>query len=109
MNPMNFTPRAQQVLVLARQAADRLGQNYVGTEHILLGLAELGQGIAINVLQHLEIDGDMIKQKVQEMVNEASHEDDLTITKPIDSISFTPRVKKVLISEANEAKALKHP
>ncbi|MDR2735712.1 MAG: ATP-dependent Clp protease ATP-binding subunit [Puniceicoccales bacterium] len=109
MNPMNFTPRAQQVLVLARQAADRLGQNYVGTEHLLLGLIELGQGIAVNVLQHLGIESDDIKQKVQDMVAEVTHEDDTTAGQHLDSIPFTPRVKKVLISAANEAKALNHP
>ncbi|MDR1457919.1 MAG: ATP-dependent Clp protease ATP-binding subunit [Puniceicoccales bacterium] len=109
MNPMNFTPRAQQVLVLARQAADRLSQNYVGTEHLLLGLIELGQGIAINVLQNLNIDSDDIKQKIQEMIADVIHEDDTTAGQHIDSIPFTPRVKKVLIAAANEAKALNHP
>ena len=47
----NFTPRAQQVLALARKEADRFNHNYVGTEHLLLGLIKLGQGVAVNVLQ----------------------------------------------------------
>jgi len=44
----NFTPRAQQVLALARKEADRFNHNYVGTEHLLLGLIKLGQGVAVN-------------------------------------------------------------
>jgi ATP-dependent Clp protease ATP-binding subunit ClpA len=49
----NFTPRAQQVLALARKEADRFNHNYVGTEHLLLGLIKLGQGVAVNVLTKL--------------------------------------------------------
>ena len=47
----DFTPRAQQVLALARKEAERFNHNYVGTEHLLLGLIKLGQGVAVNVLQ----------------------------------------------------------
>ena len=47
----NFTPRAQQVLALARKEADRFNHNFVGTEHLLLGLIKLGQGVAVNVLK----------------------------------------------------------
>ena len=47
----NFTPRAQQVLALARKEADRFNHSFVGTEHLLLGLINLGQGVAVNVLQ----------------------------------------------------------
>ena len=49
----NFTPRAQQVLALARKEADRFNHNFVGTEHLLLGLIKLGQGVAVNVLQNV--------------------------------------------------------
>ena len=52
----NFTPRAQQVLQLARKEADRFNHGYVGTEHILLGLIALGHGVAVNALQALGID-----------------------------------------------------
>ena len=52
----NFTPRAQQVLALARKEADRFNHNYVGTEHLLLGLIKLGQGVAVNVLQKMSLD-----------------------------------------------------
>ena len=52
MEPLNnFTPRAQQVLALSRKEAERFHHNYVGTEHLLLGLINLGQGVAVNVLQ----------------------------------------------------------
>jgi len=50
----NFTPRAQQVLALARKEADRMNHNFVGTEHLLLGLIKLGQDAAVNVLRRLE-------------------------------------------------------
>ncbi len=52
----NFTPRAQQVLALARKEADRFNHNYVGTEHLLLGLIKLAQGVAVNVLTKLGLD-----------------------------------------------------
>ena len=61
----NFTPRAQQVLALARKEADRINHNYVGTEHLLLGMLKLGQGIAVNVLQRLGLDLETGQRKGQ--------------------------------------------
>ena len=58
----NFTPRAQQVLALARKEADRFNHNYVGTEHLLLGLIKLGQGVAVNVLQKMGLDLETVRQ-----------------------------------------------
>jgi ATP-dependent Clp protease ATP-binding subunit ClpC len=52
----DFTPRAQQVLALARKEAERFNHNYVGTEHLLLGLIKLGPGVAVNVLQRMGLD-----------------------------------------------------
>src|ERR1700692_1182462 len=52
----DFTPRGQQVLALARQEAERFNHHYVGTEHLLLGLIKLGQGVAVNVLQRMGLD-----------------------------------------------------
>src|ERR1700737_4200190 len=52
----DFTPRAQQVLALARKEAERFNHNYVGTEHLLLGLIKLGQGVAVNVMQKMGLD-----------------------------------------------------
>ena len=58
----NFTPRAQQVLALARKEADRFNHNFVGTEHLLLGLIKLGQGVAVNVLQKLGLDLETVRR-----------------------------------------------
>ena len=64
----NFTPRAQQVLALARKEADRFHHNYVGTEHLLLGLINLGQGVAVNVLQKMGLDLDTVRAAVEQQV-----------------------------------------
>src|SRR3989440_43443 len=61
----NFTPRAQQVLALARKEADRFNHNFVGTEHLLLGLIKLGQGVAVNVLQKKGLDPNFAAQEEQ--------------------------------------------
>ncbi len=61
----NFTPRAQQVLALARKEADRFNHNYVGTEHLLLGLIKLGQGVAVNVLQKMGLDLETVRMEVE--------------------------------------------
>ena len=64
----NFTPRAQQVLQLARKEADRFNHGYVGTEHLLLGLIALGQGVAVNVLQRMGIDLETVRMEVEKAV-----------------------------------------
>src|SRR5260370_962617 len=64
----NFTPRAQQVLAFARSEADRLNHRYVGTEHLLLGLVKLGQGVGVNVLQSMAIDLERVRMEVEKMV-----------------------------------------
>ncbi len=98
----NFTPRAQQVLALARKEADRFNHNYVGTEHLLLGLIKLGQGVAVNVLQKMGLDLETVRLEVEKMVG--SHPE----TKMVGNIPYTPRVKKVLALAGKEAKALNH-
>src|SRR2546426_877773 len=60
----NFTPRAQQVLALARKEADRFNHNFVGTEHLLLGLIKLGQGVAARVLKNLDVDIEQTRQEI---------------------------------------------
>jgi ATP-dependent Clp protease ATP-binding subunit ClpC len=103
MEPMNnFTPRAQQVLALARKEADRFHHNYVGTEHLLLGLINLGQGVAVNVLQKMGLDLDTVRTAVEKQVGKGPS------AKPIGNIAYTPRVKKVLALAGKEAKALNH-
>ena len=98
----NFTPRAQQVLALARKEADRFNHNFVGTEHLLLGLIKLGQGVAVNVLQKMGLDLDTVRQEVEKEVRGGGE------AKSGGNIPYTPRVKKVLALAAKEAKALNH-
>jgi ATP-dependent Clp protease ATP-binding subunit ClpC len=98
----NFTPRAQQVLALARKEADRFNHNYVGTEHLLLGLIKLGQGVAVNVLQKMGLDLDTVRSEVEKQVGSGPE------TKMVGNIPYTPRVKKVLALAGKEAKSLNH-
>ncbi|MGZ5005076.1 MAG: Clp protease N-terminal domain-containing protein, partial [Chthoniobacterales bacterium] len=98
----NFTPRAQQVLALARKEADRFNHNYVGTEHLLLGLIKLGQGVAVNVLQKMGMDLETVRMEVEKQVGSGPE------TKMVGNIPYTPRVKKVLALAGKEAKALNH-
>jgi ATP-dependent Clp protease ATP-binding subunit ClpC len=98
----NLTPRAQQVLALARKEADRFNHNFVGTEHLLLGLIKLGQGVAVNVLQKLGLDLDTVRMEVEKQVGTGPDQ------KMIGNIPFTPRVKKVLALASKEAKNLNH-
>src|ERR1700757_1922499 len=98
----NFTPRAQQVLALARKEADRFNHNYVGTEHLLLGLIKLGQGVAVNVLQKMGLDLETVRMEVEKHVGSYPE------TNMIGSVPYTPRVKKVLALAGKEAKALNH-
>ncbi|WFB34908.1 ATP-dependent Clp protease ATP-binding subunit [Kiritimatiellota bacterium B12222] len=98
----NFTPRAQQVLQLARKEADRFNHGYVGTEHLLLGLIALGQGVAVNVLQRMGIDLETVRLEVEKAVGVGPE------TKTMGNVPFTPRVKKVLALAGSEARALNH-
>src|SRR5450755_4321968 len=98
----NFTPRAQQVLALARKEADRFNHNFVGTEHLLLGLIKLGQGVAVNVLQSMGIDLETVRLEVEKQVGTGPDQ------KMIGNIPYTPRVKKVIALAQKEAKNLNH-
>src|SRR3974390_73326 len=98
----NFTPRAQQVLALARKEADRFNHNFVGTEHLLLGLIKLGQGVAVNVLQKMGLDLETVRMEVEKQVGTGPDQ------KMIGNIPYTPRVKKVLALAMKEARALNH-
>ncbi|MDR1591238.1 MAG: ATP-dependent Clp protease ATP-binding subunit [Puniceicoccales bacterium] len=109
MEPLNFTPRSQQILVLARQAADHMHNNYVGTEHLLIGLIELGQGIAVNVLRKLNVTLELVHEKIKELLKSQVQDLGVKFSSSSDNIPFTPRVKRVLILAANEARALQHP
>ncbi|HTV61565.1 MAG TPA: ATP-dependent Clp protease ATP-binding subunit [Verrucomicrobiae bacterium] len=98
----NFTPRAQQVLALARKEADRFNHNYLGTEHLLLGLIKLGQGVAVNVLQKMGLDLETVRMAVEKKTGSGPDQ------KMMGNIPYTPRVKKVLALAAKEAKMLNH-
>ena len=98
----NFTQRAQQVLELARKEADRFNNNFVGTEHLLLGLIKLGQGVAVNVLQKMGLDLETVRLEVEKQVGTGPDQ------KQVGNIPYTPRVKKVLNLASKEAKQLQH-
>ncbi len=98
----NFTPRAQQVLALARKEAERFNHNYVGTEHLLLGLIKLGQGVAVNVLERMGLELERVRVEVEKQVGSGPEQ---TIS---TQIPYTPRVKKVLSLAEKEAKQLNH-
>lgn len=98
----NFTPRAQQVLALARKEADRFNHNYIGTEHVLLGLIKLGQGVAVSVLQRMGLDLESVRMEVEKEVGTGPDQ------KKSSNIPYTPRVKKVLSLANKEAKQLNH-
>jgi ATP-dependent Clp protease ATP-binding subunit ClpC len=96
----DLTPRAKQVLALARKEAERFNHSYVGTEHLLLGLIKLGQGVAVNVLQRMGLDLDGVRMEVERLVG--SHPK----ANMIGDTPYTPRVKNVLALAGKEAKAL---
>ncbi len=101
-NPGNYTPRAQQVIQLARMEADRFNHPYVGTEHLLLGLIALGQGVAVTVLEKMGVSLESVRMEVEKAVGQGPE------TKTVGSVPFTPRAKKVLQLAAAEARALNH-
>lgn len=98
----NFTPRAQQVLALARKEADRFNHNYIGTEHVLLGLIKLGQGVAVSVLERMGLELENVRREVEKEVGSGPEQ------KTSSNIPYTPRVKKVLSLANKEAQQLSH-
>jgi ATP-dependent Clp protease ATP-binding subunit ClpC len=99
----NFTPRARKVVELARAEARRFNHNYVGTEHILLGLIKLGEGVAVNVLGRMGLDLKTVRGAVEKQVGPGPEE-----AKAPDTIPLTPRVQKVMAHAVTEARALGH-
>jgi ATP-dependent Clp protease ATP-binding subunit ClpC len=97
-----FTPRAIQVVALARKEADRLNHNFIGTEHLLLGLIKLNRGVAVNALHKLGVNLETARAKVESIVSIGTGE------KNTGPIPYTPRVKKVLALANRNAKALNH-
>jgi ATP-dependent Clp protease ATP-binding subunit ClpC len=103
MNGYNFTERVRKVLAMAREEAARLHHEYVGTEHILLGLIREGEGVAAAVLQSLNVDLDEIQQKIEDTVKKGKA---AQATGP--DLPYTSRAKKVLELAMSEARELNH-
>ncbi len=104
MNGYNFTDRVRKVLQMAREEAARLHHEYVGTEHILLGLIREGEGVAAAVLTNLNVDLDEIQQKIEETVKKGKAP---AAAGPPD-LPYTSRAKKVLELAMSEARELNH-
>lgn len=97
-----FTNRAKQVIKLAKKEAQRLNHNYLGTEHVLLGLLKLGQGIAVNVLRNLNIDYETVLSEVERLVGFGPE------IQVYGDPALTGKVKKVFEYSNEEASALNH-
>src|SRR5207247_2099601 len=91
-----FTDRARRVVVLAQEEARMLNHNYIGTEHILLGLIHEGEGVAAKALESLGISQEAVRQQVEEIIGQGQQA-------PSGHIPFTPRAKKVLELSLREA------
>ncbi len=98
----NFTPRAKHVLVLAQKEAERFNHDYVGTEHLLLGLLALGEGVAVSVLKSMDLNLDQLRLEVEKLCGVGGP------TKQAGLVPFTPRLKRVLILAAKEAKDMNY-
>ena len=96
-----FTDRARRVVVLAQEEARLLNHNYIGTEHILLGLIHEGEGVAAKALESLGISLEAVRNQVQEIIGQGG-------SSPSGHIPFTPRAKKVLELSLREALQLGH-
>ena len=100
MNNM-FTDGVKRVMQLAREESARLGHNYIGTEHLLLGIIKDGKGKAVTVLTNLGLSLETVKQSVEDYVATSGG------TMTIGEVPFTPRAKQILEVAANEAKEMK--
>ena len=97
-----FTERARKVIILAKEEARRFNHDYIGTEHILLGLIREGEGVAAAVLEKMGLDLQTIRLEVEKVVQPGP------TTQILGDIPFTPRAKKALELAAEEARALGH-
>ena len=97
-----FTDRARRVIVLAQDEARMLNHNYIGTEHLLLGLIHEGEGVAAKALESLGISLEAVREQVEEIIGQGQQA-------PTGHIPFTPRAKKVLELSMREALQLNHP
>jgi ATP-dependent Clp protease ATP-binding subunit ClpC len=96
-----FTERTREVLSLAQEEAQRFQHNYIGTEHLLLGLVREGEGVAANVLSNLGVDLNKVRDAVEAIIGRG----DRIV---LGEIGLTPRAKKVLELAVDEARLLNH-
>ncbi|HEV2581954.1 MAG TPA: Clp protease N-terminal domain-containing protein [Ktedonobacteraceae bacterium] len=96
-----FTERARKVLQLAQEEAQRLNHNYIGTEHLLLGLVREGEGVAAKVLTELGVDLEKVRKAVEDIIGRG----DRTV---YGEVGLTPRAKKVMELAVDEARRLNH-
>ena len=98
----NLTPRARQVLILARKEAERFNHDYIGTEHLLLGLLSLGEGVAVEALKALGLSLEQLRLEVEKVCGSGGE------TKIAGQLPLTPRLKRVLMMAAEEAQAMNY-
>ena len=98
----NLTPRAQKVIILAAKEADNFNHAWIGTEHLLLGLIALGEGVAVNVLERMGVPLERIRIEVEKKVGHGP------ATKTEGNPPWTPRAKKVMHLAVDEARNLNH-
>src|SRR5579859_517288 len=96
-----FTERARRVIHFAQEEAQRLQHNYIGTEHLLLGLVREGEGVATQVLTSFDMDLEKVRQAVEQVIGRGDH--------PVSGeVGLTPRAKKVIELAVDEARSLNH-
>jgi len=98
-----FTDRARKIIALAQKEAERFHHDYIGTEHLLLGLVKEGSGVAVTALNNLNVDVDKVRREVEKLVVVNDKE------APTAPLPFTPQAKRVLELASEEARALGHP
>ena len=98
----NFTPRAKHVLALAQKESERLNHDYVGTEHLLLGLISLGEGVAVSVLRSMGLDLNILRFEVERQFGTGGE------TKQDGPAPLTARLKNIIVMSANEAKSMNY-
>ncbi|HHW14337.1 MAG TPA: hypothetical protein GXX28_05325, partial [Firmicutes bacterium] len=96
-----FTERAERVIILSQEEARRLGHNYVGTEHLLLGLVREGEGVAARALMNLGLSLEQIREQVENVIGPGEGA-------AAGKINFTPRAKRVMELAVDEARELGH-
>ena len=103
----DLTPRAQQALALSKRVAIEMECSYVGTEHLLVGIITLGQGVAVNALLKMGVDFASVRSEVEAECKKNSNKKDQKFD-PNKEVTHTPRLKKVIALAGKEAKALSH-